>query len=293
VKFKILKAVNMESGDNQLSIFEDKPIRKVLHQGKWYFSIIDIIEILSNSSTPRKYWDKIKRKLKEEGVSETSPIWRQFKMMASDDKQRLTDCADTEGVLRIIMSVPSPKAEPFKHWMAQVSTERIEETENPEIGIERIREIYKAKGYPDEWIERRMQSIETRKQLTDEWKKRGVEEGQEFSILTATIAKGTFGVTPSDHSKIKGLEKQNLRDHMTPLELIFTALGEELTRDEAVRNDAKGFNENHEAAIKGGSIAGDARQRVEERTGNKIVSDENYLKKLAETNNENKIEGEP
>ena len=272
--------------DNKLSLFDGKPIRKVWDDEQWFFSIIDIIEILTDSPTPRKYWDKVKRKLKEEGTNETSPIWRQFKLMASDDKLRLTDCANTEGVFRIIMSVPSPKAEPFKQWMAQVSKERIEETENPEIGFDRLREIYKAKGYPDEWIERRMQSIETRKQLTEEWKKRGVTEGQEFSILTATIAKGTFGVTPSEHSKLKDLDRQNLRDHMTPLELIFTALGEELTRDEAVRNDAKGFNENHEAAQKGGSIAGDARRRVEERTGNKIVSKENYLKKLGEGSEE-------
>ena len=272
--------------DNKLSLFDGKPIRKVWDNEQWFFSIIDIIEILTDSPTPRKYWDKVKRKLKEEGTNETSPIWRQFKLMASDDKLRLTDCANTEGVFRIIMSVPSPKAEPFKLWMAQVSKERIEETENPEIGFDRLREIYKAKGYPDEWIERRMQSIETRKQLTEEWKKRGVTEGQEFSILTATIAKGTFGVTPSEHSKLKDLDRQNLRDHMTPLELIFTALGEELTRDEAVRNDAKGFNENHEAAQKGGSIAGDARRRVEERTGNKIVSKENYLKKLGERSEE-------
>ena len=274
--------------DNKLNLFEGKPIRKVWDSEQWFFSVIDIIEILTDSPIPRKYWDKVKRKLKEEGINETSPIWRQFKLMASDDKLRLTDCADTEGVLRIIMSVPSPKAEPFKQWMAQVSKERIEETENPEIGFDRLREIYKAKGYPDEWIERRMQSIETRKQLTEEWKKRGVVEGQEFSILTATIAKGTFGVTPSEHSKLKDLDRQNLRDHMTPLELIFTALGEELTRDEAVRNDANGFNENHEAAQKGGSIAGDARRRVEERTGNKIVSKENYLKKLGEENSDKK-----
>ena len=274
--------------DNKLNLFEGKPIRKVWDSEQWFFSVIDIIEILTDSPIPRKYWDKVKRKLKEEGINETSPIWRQFKLMASDDKLRLTDCADTEGVLRIIMSVPSPKAEPFKQWMAQVSKERIEETENPEIGFDRLREIYKAKGYHDEWIERRMQSIETRKQLTEEWKKRGVVEGQEFSILTATIAKGTFGVTPSEHSKLKDLDRQNLRDHMTPLELIFTALGEELTRDEAVRNDANGFNENHEAAQKGGSIAGDARRRVEERTGNKIVSKENYLKKLGEENSDKK-----
>jgi DNA-damage-inducible protein D len=265
---------------NKLSFFEGKTIRKIWDDEQWYFSIIDIVEVLSESPTPRKYWDKIKRKLKEEGVSETSPIWRQFKLEASDGKQRLTDCANTEGVLRIIMSVPSPNAEPLKQWMAQVSHQNIQETENPELGIERMRELYKAKGYTDEWIERRMQSIETRKQLTEEWKKRGVEEGQEFSILTATIAKGTFGLNPSEHSKLKGLERQNLRDHMTPLELIFTALGEELTRDEAVRSDAKGFNENHEAAQKGGSIAGDARLRVEERTGKKIVSNENFLKSL-------------
>lgn len=269
--------------ENQaLAIFEGKNLRKIWENGQWYFSLVDIIEILTDSPTPRKYWDKVKRKLKEEGANQTSLIWRQFKLKASDGRLRATDCANTEGVLRIIMSVPSPKAEPFREWLANVGAEYIEETENPELAIERMREIYKAKGYPDEWIERRMQTIEIRRQLTDEWQKRGIKEGQEYAVLTATIAKGTFGVTPSEHSAVKNLEKQNLRDHMTPLELIFTALGEELTRDEVVKNDAQGFNENHEAAVKGGSIAGEARERVETLRGNKIVSSENFLNKIEE-----------
>lgn len=269
--------------ENQaLAIFEGKNLRKIRENGEWYFSLVDIIEILTDSPTPRKYWDKVKRKLKEEGANQTSLIWRQFKLKASDGRLRATDCANTEGVLRIIMSVPSPKAEPFREWLANVGAEYIEETENPELAIERMREIYKAKGYPDEWIERRMQTIEIRRQLTDEWQKRGIKEGQEYAVLTATIAKGTFGITPSEHSAVKSLEKQNLRDHMTPLELIFTALGEELTRDEVVKNDAQGFNENHEAAVKGGSIAGEARERVETLRGNKIVSSENFLNKIEE-----------
>jgi DNA-damage-inducible protein D len=270
----------MEQG-NKLSLFEGKTLRKIWHNEQWFFSIVDVIEILTDSPKPRTYWSMLKKR-----ENQLLTICEQLKMSAADGKNYKTDAANTEGVFRLIMSVPSPKAEPFKQWMAQVSKQNIQETENPELGFERMREIYKAKGYSAEWIDRRMQSIETRKQLTDEWKKRGVEEGQEFSILTATIAKGTFGVTPSEHSKLKNLERQNLRDHMTPLELIFTALGEELTRDEAVRSDAKGFNENHEAAQKGGSIAGDARLRVEERTGNKIVSKENYVKKLEEGNDE-------
>jgi DNA-damage-inducible protein D len=271
----------MEQNSN-LSLFEGIHIRKVWLEEQWYFNIVDVIGILTDSDNPRNYWSVLKNRLsKKEGI-QTLTICKPLKFDTEDGKKRNMDAANTEGVLRIIMSVPSPKAEPLKQWMAQVSNQNIQETENPELGFERMREIYKAKGYSAEWIDRRMQSIETRKQLTDEWKKRGVEEGQEYSLLTATIAKGTFGVTPSEHSKLKNLERQNLRDHMTPLELIFTALGEELTRDEAVRSDAKGFNENHEAAQKGGSIAGDARLRVEERTGNKIVSKENYLKKLKE-----------
>ena len=185
------------------------------------------------------------------------------------------------------MSVPSPKAEPLKLWLAQVGRERIEETENPELGMERIRELYRAKGYADEWIERRMQSIETRKQLTEEWKNRGVKEGQEYAILTAEIAKATFGLTPSEHGKLKGLEKQNLRDHMTPLELIFTALGEEVTRSIAVAEDAKGFEENRDAALQGGKLAGDARERVERDQRVKVVSSQNYLNQIEQAEKSN------
>jgi DNA-damage-inducible protein D len=183
----------------------------------------------------------------------------------------------------LVMSIPSHKAEPLKQWLAQVGTERIEETENPEIGFERIRETYKLKGYSDEWIETRLKSIEVRKQLTDEWKMRGVDEQREYSILTAEIAKHTFGVSPSEHKNIKGLDKQNLRDHMTPLELIFTMLGEEMTRSIAQKEDAQGFTENHEATQKAGSIAGRAREDAEKRGGIKIVSSENYLNQIEES----------
>ena len=266
----------MESND-KLIVFENKHIRRLWHEGEWHFSIVDVIEILTDSPTPRKYWNTIKTR-----EPQLSSLCRQLKLPSADGKNYKTDCANTEGVLRIIMSVPSPKAEPFKMWLATVGKEKIEEVENPELGFERLKEIYKAKGYTDEWIDRRLQTIETRKQLTDEWKNRGVIEGQEYSLLTATIAKGTFGLTPSEHKNIKGLDKpsQNLRDHMTPLELILTALGEEVTRSIAVDADAQGFNENHEAAAKGGKTAGEARERVEANLGKKVVSSENYLKQL-------------
>ncbi len=262
---------------NKLAFFVGKEIRKIWYNDQWYFSIVDVIEILTDSPIPRTYWSKLKAKIKKE--SELNPIWVQLKMLSSDGKSYKTDSANTEGVLRIVMSVPSPKAEPLKQWMAQVSTERIEETENPELGFERLKEIYKAKGYSDEWIERRLQSIETRKQLTEEWKKRGVKEGQEYSILTATVAKGTFGLTPSEHKELKGLAKpsENLRDHMTPLELIFTALSEEITRSIAVKEDAQGFNENHDVAVDGGKMAGKFRKETEAK-GIEVVSNQNYLK---------------
>lgn len=258
-----------------ISPFEGKEIRKVWHDEKWYFSIVDVIAILTDSPIPRNYWTKVKKSLIEE--SQTHPFWMQLKLTASDGRQRLTDCANTEGVLRIVMSVPSPKAEPLKLWLAQVGTERIEETENPELLTERQAQIYRAKGYTEEWITQRVQTIKTRNQLTDEWKGRGVKEGQEYSILTATIAKGTFGLTPSEHSTLKGLERQNLRDHMTPMELILTAFSEEATRQIAIRDEATGFAENHDAAYLGGQIGGKARMGYEQDTGLKVVSSENFL----------------
>ncbi len=204
----------------------------------------------------------------------------QLKMIAQDGRGRLTDCANTEGILRIVMSVPSPKAEPLKLWLAQTGYERIQETENPELGFERMKAVYRAKGYTEEWIKERMNSIQARNKLTDEWSKRGVKEGQEFGILTAIIAKETFDVTPSEHKKIKGLTKpsRNLRDHMTDLELVLMTLGEVLTRTETIKDDAQGFNENAKTAKRGGSIAGKARVMIEEETGKKVVSKENFLK---------------
>ena len=275
--------------ENQLAVFEQKPIRRTEFNGEIYFSIVDIIEVLTDSPIPRNYWNLIKRR-----EPQLHTVCMQLKLKSADGKNYKTDCANTEGVFRIMMSVPSPKAEPFKLWLAQVGKQHIDETENPELLTERQAEIYKAKGYPDEWITRRLQSIEVRKTLTDEWKNRNVKEGQEYSILTAEIAKATFGVSPSEHSKIKGLERENLRDHMTPIELIFTMLGEESTRLIAAKSNAQGFNENHEAAQEGGTIAGGARRKLEDKTGEKVVSSDNFLglkegealKKLA-TNEEN------
>ncbi len=262
---------------SELTVFENKAIRSVEHNGEMYFSIVDIIEILTDSPTPSKYWGKVKARLKEEAMDELSPNWGKFKFLAPDGKMRPTDCANTEGVFRIIMSVPSPKAEPFKVWLANLGKQAIDEAENPELLTERQAELYRAKGYTEEWIGRRVQTIETRKALTDEWKERGVKENQEYSILTATIAKGTFGLTPTEHKEVKGLNRQNLRDHMTPLELIFTALSEEATKMIAVREDAQGFSENRHAASEGGRMAGNARQKFENDMKESVVSSKNYL----------------
>ncbi len=263
--------------NNKIVLFESKQIRRIEFDGKTYFAVVDVLEILTDSDKPRDYWYRLKKRELEGGGTELSIFCRHFKIPAADGKMRETECADTEGLLRIIQSVPSPKAEPFKRWLAQVGMERIEEIENPELGIERIREIYLAKGYTEEWVNSRLKTIDIRKQLTDEWQQRGVKEGQEYAILTSEIAKATFGLTPNEHAKYKGLEKQNLRDHMTNLELIFTMLGEEMTRSIAIDDDAKGFQENHEAAVRGGTIAGNARKNVEKERGKPVVSSKNYL----------------
>jgi DNA-damage-inducible protein D len=252
--------------------FEGKEIRKVWNNEQWYFSIVDVIEVLTDTTKPSTYWGMLKKR-----EPHLFTICEKVKLRGLDGKNYPSDCANTEGVLRIVMSVPSPKAEPLKLWLAEQGKRTIDETNDPELMTERQAQIYKAKGYPDEWIARRMQTIDTRKQLTDEWKNRNVKEGQEYSILTATIAKGTFGLNPSEHSKLKGLENQNLRDHMTPMELILTALGEEATRMIAVENDAQGFEDNHNAAMKGGQAGGIARRNVEKITGVKIISKENFL----------------
>lgn len=261
--------------ENQnLTPFEGQNIRRVEHKGEMWFSIVDIMAVLSDSPSPRQYWANLK---KRDTQLQSLSLWLQLKVPSSDGKLYKTDCANTEGVLRIIQSVPSPKAEPFKMWLAGLGKQAIDEVNDPEILTERQAEIYRAKGYPESWITRRVKTIDVRKELTEEWQKRGVKEGQEYSILTATIAKGTFGMTPSEHAKLKGLDKQNLRDHMTNMELILTALSEETTRATAVKRDAQGFNENREAAERGGEVGRIALENFERVTGDKVVSEKNFL----------------
>lgn len=266
---------------NKIAIFQEKQVRRAWHNEQWFFSIIDVIEVLTGNNRPRKYWNDLKKKLLTEGFNELSENIGQLKMQSADGKNYKTDAANTKTILRLIMSIPSPKAEPFKQWLAQVGQERIEEIENPEIGFERLKNIYKAKGYSDEWIETRLKSIDTRKQLTDEWKGRGVKEGLEYAILTAEISKATFGMTPSEYQKFKGLERQNLRDHMSDLELIFTMLGEVSTKMTAKEKDAQGFNRNQNAAIEGGTAAGKALEVYEQQSNRKVITSDNFLNQIA------------
>jgi hypothetical protein len=265
---------------NALVVFQGKNIRRKWHNGEWYFSVIDIIEVLTESGRPRKYWSDIKNGLIGEGFELSAKIG-QLKLPSSDGKLYLTDCANTESMLRIIQSIPSKKLEPFKQWLAKVGYERIQEIENPELAQDRARKYYEMKGYPSSWIEKRLRGIAIRQDLTDEWGKRGVEENKEYAILTNEIAKATFGVGIKEHKEIKGLDpkfkNQNLRDHMTDLEIIFTMLGEASTTEIAKKHDAKGFEENELAAKKGGKIAGDAREKLELETGDNVVSKKNYL----------------
>jgi DNA-damage-inducible protein D len=262
-----------------ISLFEEKQVRRAWNaaEEKWVFAIVDVVAILTNSVDPGAYWRKLKERLKKEG-NETVTDCHGLKMTAADGKQRMTDVADTAQLLRLIQSIPSPKAEPFKLWLAKVGYERLEEIENPELAAKRMRAIYQQKGYSEEWIEKRLRGIAVRDELTDEWKKRGVKEQKEFAILTAEISKATFGMTPADYKEFKLLSnpKENLRDHMTDLELIFTMLGEASTTEIAKKRDARGFPENKQAAKAGGTIAGDARKALEEKSGNKIATSENF-----------------
>ena len=277
---------------SDLKLFEDKAVRSAWNEqdDKWYFSIIDVVEVLTESLNPQVYWRVLKKRLLAEG-NQTVTNCNGLKMMAPDGKMRMTDVANTEQLLRLIQSIPSPKAEPFKQWLAQVGAERIAEIENPELAQARIRATYKAKGYSNEWIEKRIRGILVRDELTNEWKQRGVKEGKEYAILTAEISKATFGIIPSDYKKLKGLTKanENLRDHMTDLELIFSMLGEASTTEIAKNRDAKGFDENHTAAKAGGSVAGKARKDLEQKSGKKIVSNQNF-KGLAEKRDEKNLE---
>ncbi len=264
---------------SKIKLFESRQIRSEWSEPeqKWYFAIIDIVEILTESNNPRRYWSDLKRKLITEGFSQLYEIIVQLKMVSSDGKKYITDCSDAKGLLRIIQSIPSPRAEPFKQWLAQAGSDRLDEIENPELASLRARELYKTKGYPEDWIEKRMRSIAIREELTGEWKNRGVKEQCEYAILTAEISKATFGLTPAEYKKVKGLKSQNLRDHMSDLELIFSMLGEASTTKVTRAKNAKGFIENKMAARIGGKIAGNALKELEKESGEKVITEENYL----------------
>jgi hypothetical protein len=279
----------MENNQNKLVIFQEKDIRRAWHNEEWWFSVSDVVEVLTDTKDVRQYIKKI-RKRDEILSSNWGTICTPLQLLAKDGKNRKTNCANTEGIFRIIQSIPSPKAEPFKRWLAKVGYERIQEIENPELAAERARQYYQELGYNDEWIAKRIQSIETRGKLTDEWKDRGVNKGLEYAILTAEISRASFGMTPSEYKEHKGLKRENLRDHMTDLELIFTMLGETQTRIEAVDKDAQGFDENKQAAQKGGKAAGKALDAFEQETEQKVVRETNYLKQIEEAKKQKKLD---
>ncbi len=269
------------SEKTQIKLFEESKIRSVWNEEEqqWYFSVVDVVEVLTESPTPRQYWGKIK----DRGFTklQLSPIWVQLKMQSSDGKFYNTDAANAKALLRIIQSIPSPKAEPFKQWLAQVGYERILEIENPELAQERMKELYEKKGYPKDWIDKRLRGIAIRQNLTDEWKERGITKESDYAILTAEISKATFGLTPSKYKELKGLTKknQNLRDHMTDLELIFTMLGERVTTEISQQEKPDTFDKNKSVARRGGKVAGIARKETEKELGHSVISSDNYLDK--------------
>ena len=249
----------------------------MIYKNEWWFSVIDVVGALTDSPIPRRYWSDLKIKLKNEGSTELYANIVQLKLASSDKKLYETDCANTETIFRIIESIPSPKAEPFKRWLAKVGYERVQEIEDPELAQKRARAIYRAKGYPDDWIELRMRGIEIREQLTDQWQKHAVKEGREYEILTAEISKATFGMTPSEYKKFKGLKHQNLRDHMDVLESLFSQLGEAATTEITKVENPLGFIPNKSTSRRGGRIAGEAREKLETITGKKVSTKQNYL----------------
>jgi len=268
--------VEEEKEDTHIALFKGKAIRRKLVSNRWYFSIIDVVEALTESERPRKYWADLKSNLIKEGF-EVSAFIGQLKLIAEDGKLRETDCADTEGIFRIIQSIPSKKAEPFKRWLARVGYERVQEIENPELAQERMKKLYELKGYSKEWIEKRLRGIAIRQELTDEWKNRGIQQEIEFAILTNEISKATFGKTVEEYKELKKLKRENLRDHMDDLELIFTMLGEAATTRIAKTKDVQGLEENKIAAQQGGEVAGNARRELEEKTGESVLVEDNFL----------------
>lgn len=264
---------------NKIAIFQKKEIRRVIYNNEWWFSVVDVVQALIDQQDDlkaRKYWNKLSQRLNDEG-SEVVTNCHRLKLFAPDGKMRETDCANTEGLFRIIQSIPSPKAEPFKRWLAKVGYERVQEIDDPELGMKRTRALYRAKGYSEEWIENRMRGIVIREELTDEWQKRGANSQIDYAILTAEISKATFGVTPLEYKKLKGLQRENLRDHMNDFELIFNMLGERSTTEIHRNEDSKGLKKLKSDAKAGGNIAGGARKNLEKRLGRPVVSKGNYL----------------
>ena len=264
---------------DDVKMFEGSQIRSVWdnEREEWYFSVVDVIGSLTESNNPRDYWYRVKKRMSEEEKSELSTICRQLKLKAPDGKMRLTDVADMQGIFRIIQSVPSPKAEPFKMWLAEVGKERIDEIIDPELTIDRALEGYAKKGYSREWINQRLQAIQVRKELTDTWQDHGVKAGNEYAILTNEISKAWSGMTTREYKDFKGLKKENLRDNMSTTELILNMLAETATKDIAEATNPQGLDENKQVAKDGGSIAGDARKSIEARTGNPVITSKNAI----------------
>jgi len=273
-------------------VFESQKIRRDWHQDEWWFSVVDICGVLSESVDAGAYWRKLKQRLKKEG-SEVVTICHGLKLEAADGKKYRTDCANTEGIFRIIQSIPSPKAEPFKRWLAKVGYERVQEIENPELAQERMKALFEQKGYPKDWIDKRLRGMAIRQNLTDEWKERGIEKKRDYAILTAEISKATFGMTPGEYKKHKNIptkSKGNLRDNMTDLELIFTMLGEKVTTEISHQEKPETFTENKLVAGRGGKVAGNARKDTEKELGRSVISNENCLSGQLSDNEHGKLE---
>jgi DNA-damage-inducible protein D len=267
-----------EEEGSKLVVFEGKRIRKILHEGEWWFSIIDVIDALVGGGRPRKYWNDLKKKLLQEGYGQLSDKIGQLKMPSADGKYYATDCANTETIFRLIQSIPSPKAEPFKRWLARVGKERIDEIENPELAMARMQELYEKKGYPKEWIDKRLRGIAVRQDLTDEWKNRGARRTVEYAILTNEIMQGAFGLKVDEYKQVKDLKRENLRDHMTDIELILTMLAEATTTKLHRDRDSQGMAPLTKDAQDGGAVAGRTRKDIETQTGTPVISGANFKK---------------
>jgi len=266
----------MSAEITKIAVFKGRNIRRVLVKDEWWFSVVDICAVLTDSPDSGAYWRKLKQRLNEEG-SEVVTFCHGLKLTAPDGKQRETDCANTEGVFRIIQSIPSPKAEPFKRWLARIGKERLDEIENPELGMQRTKELYEKKGYPKEWIDKRLRGIAIRQKLTDEWDGRGAGTDQDYALLTNEIMQGSFDLKVDNYKKHKGLKRENLRDHMTDLELIITMLGEAATTRITTNRDSQGVPALKKDAQDGGAVAGRTRRDIEQQIGEKVVSKENFL----------------